>query len=52
MDAAVGAEEIAFLFCHIRACVKTKAVLVLFGDLAYGLHKLGMRDGCLCECIH
>lgn len=41
MDAAVGAEETAFLFCHVRACVKKKAVLVLPGNLEYVLHTTG-----------
>lgn len=41
MDAAVGAREAAFLFCHVRACVKTKTVLVLSGDLEYVLHTTG-----------
>lgn len=41
MDATVGAEETAFLFCHVRARVKTKAVLVLSGDLEYVLHTTG-----------
>lgn len=33
MDAAIGAEEIAFPFFHVRACVKTRAILVLSGGL-------------------
>lgn len=41
MDAAIGAEEIAFPFCHVRACVKTRAILVLSGGLEYVLHTTG-----------
>lgn len=36
-----AAEETAFLFCYVRACVKTKPDLVLSGDLEYVLHTTG-----------